>query len=32
MSKVELVAHDGAPPPNLDVLATPPAASAVLAK
>jgi len=37
MSKVELVAHEGAPPPKLgvlefDVAATPPAASAVLAK
>eukprot|EP00964_Phaeocystis_antarctica_P106260 scaffold71163_cov75-Phaeocystis_antarctica.AAC.1 len=36
MSKVELVTHDGAPPPKLDVAATSPAASprasAVLAK
>ena len=34
MSKVELVAHGGAPPPklDLDVAATPPAASALIAK
>ena len=32
MAKVELVVHDGVPPPKLDVAATPPAPSAVLAE
>jgi hypothetical protein len=32
MSKVELVAHGSAPPPKLELAATPPAASTVPAK